>query len=79
MARCIHVSVLSITPPDALALLTSATRFDDAFGLGVHFGLDLSVEAIAEKCVWLASQALPTWLWTLVAMVAAAQAMAVRL
>ena len=58
----VHGAVHQImTPPDALALLTSATRFDDALAVGTHFKLDVSrtFEAIAEKCVWLAKRETP--------------------
>ncbi|KAI8591594.1 hypothetical protein BDZ88DRAFT_411086 [Geranomyces variabilis] len=57
-----HAASISLTPADALALLTSASRFDDAFTLGKHFDLDLArtFEAMAEKCVWLAKRALTT-------------------
>ncbi|KAJ3146449.1 hypothetical protein HDU86_008501 [Geranomyces michiganensis] len=57
-----HAAMISLTPADALALLTSASRFDDAFTLGKHFHLDLArtFEAMAEKCVWLAKRALTT-------------------
>ncbi|KAJ3185559.1 hypothetical protein HDU87_000182 [Geranomyces variabilis] len=57
-----HAATISLTPPDALALLTSVSRFDDAFTLGKHFDLDLArtFEAMAEKCVWLAKRALTT-------------------